>query len=148
MAFLSLLAFSFAGGIVWIFNVESAAVLYGGKSAWHPLAVGLTCAAGQTLAYTFLFYCGDWLYAHWRWAGRKIERTRLKYGERLSKSFLTLTAPAALVGLPPMTAMAALAGSFQVRPLPLLAIAFSLRVVRFTLLAAVGQPLLSWWGAL
>ena len=35
--------------------------------------------------------------------------------------------------------MAALAGSFQVRPLPLLAIAFTLRLVRFTVLAAVGD---------
>ena len=112
---------------------------YGNQSGWHPLTVGLTCAAGQTLAYAFLFRCGDWLYARWRWAGRQVERTRRKYGARLSQSFLTLTAPAALIGLPPMTAMAALAGSFQVRLLPMIAIAFSLRLVRFTVLAAVGD---------
>lgn len=145
MAILSLLAFSFAGGIVWVFNVESAAVVYGNQGGWHPLVVGLTCAAGQTLAYTFLFHCGDWLYARWRWAGRQVEKTRKKYGDRLSKSFLTFTAPAALIGLPPMTAMAALAGGFQVRLLPLIAIAFSLRLVRFTILAALGDKVSAWF---
>jgi len=145
VAILSLLAFSFAGGIVWLFNVESAAVVYGNQSGWHPLTVGLTCAAGQTLAYTFLFYCGDWLYSRWRWAGKQVAKTRAKYGDRLGRSFLTLTAPAALIGLPPMTAMAALAGGFQVRLLPLVAIAFSLRFVRFTLLAAMGDRLTGWF---
>ncbi len=145
MAILSLLAFSFAGGILWVFNVESAAVVYGNQGGWHPLVVGLTCAAGQSLAYTFLFYCGDWLCAHWRWVGKQVDKTRNKYGERLSKSFLTLTAPAALIGLPPMTAMAALAGGFQVRLLPLIAIAFSLRLIRFTILAAVGDKVSAWF---
>lgn len=144
MGFLGLLAFSFAGGIVWLFNVETAAVAYGSEAGWHPLAVGLTCAGGQTLAYAFLFRFGDWLCARWRWVGKQVDRTRRKYGRRLSTSFLALTAPAALVGLPPMTAMAALAGSFKVRLVYLIAIAFSLRTIRFTVLAAVGDQLWSW----
>jgi len=144
MGFLSLFAFSFAGGIIWVFNVETAAMVYGARSGWHPLLVGLACAGGQSAAYTFLFFAGDWLFRRWRWGRAQVERTRARYGSTPASSFLLLTVPAALVGIPPMTAMAALAGGCKVRLLPMIALAFSFRLIRFTILASAGTPLVAW----
>lgn len=148
MDLLLLLSISFAGGIVWLFNVEATAVVFGASSGWSPVLVGVICATGQSLAYLVLFFAGDWILGRWRWAGRKLERTRARYGERLRRGFLGLTVPAALVGVPPMTGMAALAGGFRVRLLPLLAIALPLRSVRFVVLAVAGTQLLAWWRAI
>jgi membrane protein YqaA with SNARE-associated domain len=145
MTLLLLLAISFAGGIVWLFNVEATAMVYGASSGWSPVTVGLTCAVGQTLAYAFLFFAGEWVLGRWRWAGRQMERTRARYGARLRRGFLGLTVPAALIGLPPMTGMAALAAGFRVRLLPLLTIALALRSVRFVVLAVAGGQLVAWW---
>jgi len=148
MAWVTLLCISFAGGIVWLFNVEATAVLYAGVGGHNPLLVGLTCAVGQSLAYTFLFFSGGWLLERWSWGRRQIERTRARYGAWLERSFLALTAPAALIGLPPMTAMAALAGGFHVRFLPMIGIAFSLRLVRLLALAFAGTEIAAWWRTL
>lgn len=141
----SLLAFSFAGGIVWIFNVETAAVVLGARGSYHPLVVGLVCAAGQSLAYTFLFFAGDWLFARWRWARRQVDRTEERWGARLTRGFLAFTVPAALVGLPPMTGMAALGGGLRVNFLKLISIAFVFRLIRFVVLASAGVELMAWW---
>jgi len=148
LGLLSLLAFSFAGGIIWAFNVETAAMVCGARSGWHPLLVGFACAGGQSAAYVFLFFGGDWLLGRWCWGRRQVERTRARYGSRLESSFLIFTVPAALLGIPPMTGMAALAGGFKVRLVPMISIAFSLRLVRFTILASAGMQLMVWWGSL
>ena len=148
MEFLSLLAFSFCGGIVWIFNVEAAAIAMGASSGWHPLTVGLACAGGQSLAYTFLYYCGGWLLSRWRWFSRKVDAMLKRWDKRFARNFLLLTVPAALIGIPPMTGMAAVARSFKVRPAPLLLIAFSLRLLRFTVLASTGDAIPRWLSSL
>ncbi len=148
MEFVSLLVFSFCGGIIWLFNVEAAAITMGVSSDWHPLLVALACAGGQSLAYLFLYYCGHWLLSRWRWFSRGVDRMLDRWGERLGRSFLLLTGTAALIGLPPMTGMAAVARSFKVRVLPLLLIAFSLRLLRFTVLASRGDAIPRWWNSL
>lgn len=144
MAILSLLLLSIAGGVVWVFNVEAAAVLYGSKG-FHPALVGVTCAVGQSIAYTLLYFGGDWLLRRWGWWRRSLERMRARWGERLRKGFLGATATAALIGIPPMTGMAAIAGGFDVRYPPMIAIALGLRTVRFIVLAAAGSRIAAWW---
>ena len=110
--------------------------------------VGVTCALGQVLGYTLLFFAGDLVFRYWRWGQRKVEQTRERWGERLKKGFYGLTATAALAGLPPMTAMAALAGGFRVRFVPMISIALVLRVVRLTALAAAGNEVVAWWNGI
>lgn len=148
MEFLSLLAYSFCGGIIWLFNVEAMAIAVGAGGSWHPLVVGLACAGGQSLAYLFLYYCSHWLLSRWRWFSRGVDRMLSRWGERLNGSFLLLTAPAALIGLPPMTGMATVARSFKVPVVPLMLIAFSLRLLRFTVLASTGDAIPGWWRSL
>jgi membrane protein YqaA with SNARE-associated domain len=148
VALLSLLVYSFAGSIVWVFNVEAAAVVAGASGSWHPLLVGATCAVGQALGYTLLYFAGEVVFRHWRWGQRKVEWTRRRYGDRLRTGFYGLTFTAALAGLPPLTAMAALAGGLPVRYLPMIAILLPLRIIRFTVLAAAGEGLLAWWRGL
>jgi len=148
MEILSMIAFSFAGGIIWVFNVETASVVLGAREGWHPITVGLTCATGQSLSYCFLFFCGNGIFSRWGWGKRQVERTLARYGDKLNKSFLAFTMPAALVGIPPMTGMAALSGGFQVRFVSFIAIAFAFRLIRFIILAAAGTQLMAWWSAL
>lgn len=148
IALLSLYALSVAGGVIWLFNVEAAAILYGANLGYPAPVVGVVCAAGQATAYTLLFLFSGWLLPRWRWAQRQTEALLRKYGERIERSFLIFTATAAFIGLPPMTGMAIVAPGFRVRLPTMLAIAFSLRVVRFTILAAFGLQLAAWWKTL
>lgn len=148
MELISLLLYSFAGGIVWLFNVEAAATVCGASGEHHPLLVGLTCALGQSLAYTFLFFAGEGLLRRWGWGRRLVQRTLDRYGEKLERGFLRFTVPAALVGLPPMTGMAAIAGGFKVRFVPMISIALTLRFVRFVVLAVAGTQIFAWWEGL
>ncbi len=144
MAILSLLLLSIAGGVIWLFNVEAAAILYG-SNGFNPALVGVTCALGQSIAYTILYFGGDWLLRRWGWWRRRLEQMRARFHDRLHKGFLGATATAALLGIPPMTGMAAIAGSFEVRYPPLIAIALPLRTVRFIVLAAAGSRIAAWW---
>jgi membrane protein YqaA with SNARE-associated domain len=148
MGLLTLLLFCFASGIIWLFNAEAACILAAGSGRWSPVTVGVVCALGQTLAYTFLYFGGTWLRDHWRWWRAQLERAETRWGRVLQRSFLALTAPAALIGIPPMTAMAALAGSFKVRFLWMIAIALIGRSVRFQVLAHAGVELAVWWSRL
>lgn len=145
MALLSLYLLSVAGGVIWIFNVEAAAILYSGKLGYHPLIVGPICALGQSTAYALLFIFGDALHARWAWARRQTDRMLSRWGDRLDSRFLVFTAAAAMFGVPPMTGMALIAPGFRVRLLPLLAVALSLRTIRLILLAAFGAQLVAWW---
>jgi membrane protein YqaA with SNARE-associated domain len=145
---LTLIGICFVGGLFWVANAEATAILYGAQLGWNPLLVGIVSALSQCAMYTLLFWGGDWLIAKWTWLGRKVEKTRARFKARLDKSYLTMTATGALVGLPPMTVMALLAGGFNVRLRTLLAIAFGLRFVRFTVLAAVGTQLQQFWSSI
>ena len=148
MGLVTLFLFCFAGGIVWLFNAEGACVLAAGSGRWSPVTVGVVCTLGQTAAYTFLYFGGGWLRDHWRWWRRQLERAEAKWGHVLQRGAVALTAPAALLGVPPMTAMAALAGSFKVRFLWVLVFALTFRSVRFQLLAHAGVELAVWWSRL
>jgi membrane protein YqaA with SNARE-associated domain len=145
---LSLAGICFLGGAVWVFNAETTVIVYGAEFGFHPFLVGLVAATAQCAMYALLFYSGGWLMTHWRWLGSKIEKARNRFADHLQERYLVATASAALIGLPPMTAMAALGKGFQVRILRLLIVAFIFRVVRFTLLAALGFQLRAFWQGL
>ncbi len=145
---LSLAGMCFLGGAVWIFNAEATVIVYGAEFGFNPFLVGLVAATAQCAMYVVLYFTGAWIIRHWRWLGKKIEKARDKFASHLEKRYLVATAPAALIGIPPMTAMAALATGFQIRLLPMLTVAFIFRVARFTFLAALGFQLRSFWQSL
>lgn len=145
---LALLAISFVGSTLWVFNAEATAAVYGAQMDWPPLAVGVVAATGQACAYVLFYLGGDALVERWGWLHDKVARTRRRFRDHLERRYLILTGVSALVGLPPVVAVAALAPGFGIPLHHLLAVAFTLRVVRFSTLAWLGDRVLQWlsWG--
>jgi hypothetical protein len=145
MAFLSLIGIAFIGSVFWVLNVEAAAIYYGGELAWNPVAVGLTAALGQNLMYIILYKGGDELIHRWQWLGARVEKTRQRFSGHLTSRYLWITAVAALLGIPPVVAMVALASGFNLSMKAILAITYPIRTLRFTILAIFGETLFAWW---
>jgi len=144
ISLLQLLGISFVGSVFWVLNTEAAAVYYGGTLGYFPWVVGGVCATGQVLMHVVLYYCGSGLTKKWRWLRKKVERVRTKYGDKLEKRYLYLSFMAGIFGVPPVLIMAIMAPGFGVRLRVLVPVLFLGRIIRFTLLAWVGQPLLEW----
>lgn len=144
----SLFGIAFVSGVFWIFNAETTSAYYVAELGWNPVAVALVCTAGQTTVYALLFRTGGWLILRWGWLNRLVTRTRAKHGERLAKRYLTTSAFAALFGVPPLAAMAALAEGFAVPIFRFLAIASGVRFLRFLGFAMAGRQLTAYWQSL
>ena len=145
MKLLSLFLLSIVSGVFWVANAETAAMYYSGKLGYNPFLVALVCATGQCSCYTILFLGGDALINKWKWLHSQIEKTKEKYSEKLEERFSAFTALGAVFGLPPMTAMAAIAPSFDMSLKKFLTISFFLRFLRFAFLAAFGRQIALWW---
>lgn len=142
----SLFGMSFVGGVFWVVNAETTAAIYAAKLGWNPFVVATICTAGQLSVYGLLFRTGGWLVPKWRWLARQVERTKAKHGHRLEDGYLVTTSFAALLGVPPMSAMAVLASGFTVTLPHFLLVAGTLRWLRFLAVAFAGQSLLDWLG--
>ncbi len=146
MELASLLGIGFVGSVFWVVNAELTAILYGSQLGWHPLAVGLLIGAAQTAMYVLLYFGGAQAMTRWAWLDRQVVRVRDRFQERLERAYLPASGVAAILGVPPVIALVALAPGFQVPLLHVVPIAFAGRVVRFSILAAFGERLVAWWG--
>ncbi len=148
MEIAGLIALSFVGSIFWLVNTEGTAIVYGSQRGWNPLVVGLCCAIGQLGMHTVLYFAGGSVLARWRWLREREERVRARYGERLEKRYLALSAVAALTGVPPVVVLSVLASGFGIPARHYLPLMFPLRVIRFTILAALGVQIGAYWRAM
>ena len=117
---------------------EVSAVYYGAELGWHPLAVGAVVAAGQGPMYVLLYLGGERWVLRWKRLARMVARTRDRHAAHLERNYMALTAVAAMLGVPPVIAMCAMAAAFDVRLARLLPVVVACRVLRFTLLASGG----------
>lgn len=138
----------FIGTIFVPGSPEASALWYSGKLGWHPLAVGLVGAAGQTACYAILYVGGDQLLGRWKFLQRQVERMRVRFEARLAKSYLMMTALAGSVGVPPAVGIAALASSMKVGFISVMTVLYLARVARISIVAAFGHELSVWWQAL
>ncbi len=145
MEIVGLIALSFVGSVFWLVNTEGTAIVYGSQRGWNPLVVGLCCAIGQLGMHSILYFAGGRVLARWRWLREREARVRARYGERLEKRYLAISAFAALTGAPPVVIMSVLASGFGIPARHYLPLMFPLRVVRFTILAALGVQIGAWW---
>ena len=136
------------GAVFWVFKVETMAVYYGGTLGWNPALVGARLALGQNMTYVIVYLGGDALLTRWKWLSDKVTRARDNVKGDMKRGFLATAAIAGLIGLPPALAMPALAPSFKVSCPALIAVTFTTRFIRFTLLASFGESLFEWWHAL
>ncbi|MHB8877951.1 MAG: hypothetical protein ACYC8T_30010 [Myxococcaceae bacterium] len=141
----SLFGIAFVSGVFWICNAETTSAYYVAELGWNPVTVALVCTAGQLTLYTLLFRAGGWLILRWGWLDRLVVRLRARHGERLAKRYLTTSVFAALFGVPPLAAMAALAGGFSVPIYRFLAIATGVRFLRFLGFALAGAQFTAYW---
>jgi len=134
---LTLFGIALVGTVLWPANPEAATAVFAWRHHWHPLAVGLVAAGGQVTALLVLFRFGDELRRRWRWFDRKCERARAGLSDRLAGKGMVVAVASGLLGVPPVSVTAALAPALVPRPLGLLPVMAAMRVVRFTLLAAL-----------
>jgi hypothetical protein len=134
---LALMGTTFVGTFFWPASPEAAVALFVSQRGWSPLAVGMVAAAGQGLAYLLLYPSGEQVRRRWAWFGRQCERVRVRYGARLAQGGLPLACASGLVGVPPSSALVALAPGLGLRARWLLPVLVVMRIVRFTVVAAL-----------
>ena len=144
----SLFGIAFVSGVFWVCNAETTSAYYVAELGWNPVTVAVVCTAGQATLYALLFKGGGWLTLRWGWLGRLVVRIRASHGARLEKRYLTTSVLAALVGVPPLAAMAALAEGFTVNIYRFLAVATGVRFLRFLGFALAGAQLSAYWHSL
>lgn len=149
---LQLILVGIVGSVFWVVNTETMA-MYAGTQGMNPLLVGGLCSCGQNIVYIALYIGGDWLIKRWQWLRIKVAFLSDKLSASSSKTFLAMTAMAAVLGVPPIVGMVALAPAFRIPLLHVLAITLPCRAVRFSILAAFGpvilehlEPMLRWLG--
>jgi membrane protein YqaA with SNARE-associated domain len=141
MELASLFGIAFVSGVFWVCNAETTSAYYVAELGWNPVLVALVCTAAQATLYALLFRGGAWLTPRWGWLSRLVARIRSRYGARLETHYLSTSAASALIGVPPLAAMATLAQGFSV-PLPrFLAVATGVRFLRFLCIALAGAQL-------
>jgi membrane protein YqaA with SNARE-associated domain len=148
MEALTLFAICFISGVVWVFSAEATAVVYVTELRWNPLATGLVCATGQGTMHVLLFLGADGLRQRWRRFDRLCRRVQDRHGARLRSSAGLVAVSSGLLGVPPVSIVAALAPGMGLRASPLLPGLFVLRTIRFTVVAAFGQQLMPWIASL
>ena len=141
----SLFGIAFVSGVFWVCNAETTSAYYVAELGWNPLVVALVCTAGQAAVYTILFRGGGWLIVRWGWLNRLVVRIRASHGSRLEKRYLTTSVVAALIGVPPLAAMAVLGPGFAVPIRRFLAVATGVRFLRFLAVALAGVQLAAAW---
>jgi len=134
---LGLVGIAFIGTVFWPASPEAAAVLWTLRYGWNPLLVALLAATGQAGAHVVLYLFGDQIRRRWRWFDRQCERARLRLGKRLDRNLVWVGISSGLVGLPPTSAMSALAPGLGLSGSSLIPVMFVGRVVRFAIVVFV-----------
>ena len=136
-----LFVFGVSGAIFWPTNTEAAAASVGGLGLLPFWAIGITCGTGQMITFGLANIFGGTLMERWAWVSKKAHATKKKLGERLDHSYLSLSLLASLIGIPPLWAMVLMGDSFEVNRRKLLTICLIGRIVRFSVLALVGDQI-------
>lgn len=133
----ALIGMAFLGTFVWIFNCETLLVVQVTQRGWHPLPAALLLCAGQAVAWVVLFGAGRWLRSRWGWFDRSCERAHARWGARLRTRALWVIAASSVVGIPPTSAVAALAPGLDLRLSRLVPLMFAGRLIRFLVIGTL-----------
>lgn len=138
--FCTLFASAVAGPVLfWIpASTELLAAAFG-RRGYSPLLVGLIAATGQCVLFTMLFIFGNQLVSRWFWLRRKTEYAATRHTKLMKRGSLTATLSATAIGVPPTIVLFTLAPSFRLSLPPMIIIVFAGRVLRFSILCAVGR---------
>lgn len=138
---LALFGIGFIGSVVWVVSPEAAAAYYGSERGWPPLLVGVVCAAGQSAMLIALYVFGQGLARIWPGFARVCQRVRDRFEMRLRRGPILVAVASGVLGVPPVSATVVLARGLGIGSLPLLPVLALGRVLRFTVLAAIGSNL-------
>ena len=136
----TLFAVSFGGPIFfWLpasTEILAAAV---GHRGFSPAIVGVVCAAGQCTLFSLLFLFGRRITSRWDFLKRRVNAVAAKRRSFLNRGKFAMTLGAAVGGLPPTVPLFTLAPSLQMRLMPMLAIVFIFRFIRFASCCFIGS---------
>jgi len=145
--YLVMLAIGLVSPVVWLFNAEVVAVWAGlvATRPWPPVVFLL--AAGQAVTFSLLFLGGDQLARRFGWLRRRVERFQSDAArlERFRRGSLWWLLAAAIIGIPPLVALSAIAPSLGVRFRTFALVALGGRTVRFFLLAGLPGLFSRWF---
>ncbi len=124
-----------------------------GRQGFSPLVVGATCATGQCTLFALLYTFGQRLTAQWGWLKRRVDAVALNNRRKLlDRGKTAMTVGAGIAGVPPTVPLFTLAPSFQMKLVPMLAIVFAFRFLRFASCCFLGSIGMEggkrWWAAL
>jgi membrane protein YqaA with SNARE-associated domain len=137
MSIATLFGIAVIGTLFWVASPEAAVALFASKQEWSPAVIAAVAAGGQAVSLTLLFLFGGQLRRRWRWFDRQCERIRTRFGDRMTRNAIVVSAVSGLVGLPPLSVSATLAPGLAPRPAPLLPLMIGMRFVRFIVVAAL-----------
>lgn len=140
----SLFGLAFVAAIAGILPLWATCIYYTAQLGWSPAWVGMVAATGQCAGYVVLYTAGTGMMRAWPRLARRVDAARETTLHRLSAGFLPTTLSAAILGVPPMLAIAAIAPAFEVGLLPLVGVAFPGRFIRFAVAAGAGGTLTAW----
>ena len=140
----SLFGLAFVAAIAGILPLWATCIYYTARLGWSPALVGTVAATGQCAGYVVLYTAGTSLMRVWPRLARKVEAARETTLARMNSGFLPTTLCAAVLGVPPMLAIAAIAPAFEVGLIPLVGVAFPGRFIRFAVAAGAGGTLTAW----
>ena len=132
-------------GLFSLINSEAATVLAVVKYDTPAWLAALACASGQTTMYLLLYQFGELLIKKWVWFHDQIERAKTRYADHLDRNVVVLTAIGALLGVPPLFLMAALAPGLNMRRWVLCITVWPIRAGRFWLIATFSEQLKFLW---
>ena len=128
--------------VIWVFNAELFVLLAALAGARHPWLLALAAGAGQTAGFCALYLFGERIL---RW--RLLSGTKAKLAtidpERLRTGGITLLLLGGFIGLPPMTALAVVAGSLRWPLWKFAVLCFAGRSLRYGVSAYAPQTVMS-----
>lgn len=132
-------------GIFWFVSAEGFSVAAGvtGDPRFDGCSLPLLLAASQCVGLTLVYAGGQGLLA---WSTKLKARVDKLDMEKLEAAAVSTLFCAAVTGLPPLLAIAAVAGSVKLRVTTFLVVTFSGRFVRFALLYHFGSAIFGMLG--
>ena len=98
MSIAALFGIAVIGTLFWLASPEAAVALFASKQQWHPVAIAAVAAGGQAVSLTLLFLFGGQLRRRWRWFDQKCERVRARFGDRMTRNAIIVSAASGLLG--------------------------------------------------
>lgn len=144
MSYLGVFFVFIVSGFLWFVSAETYAIAAGVTQdpRYHGMILAMTLAASQTFGYCVGYFCGQTLM---KWSDKLCEKVQNLDTEKFEKATAATLMCGAITGVPPLAALAIVAGTLKTRLSVFVTMVFVGRAFRFAILYYFGQRI---WSAL